>query len=267
MTMVLTGHGALYCILVLLCQGPSLSSGTIPKGAELLVAPLYISNAQLCSTVVLANKTDDTVHAVVVFDSLEGEETASHSISLAARSSLSMDLDSVAMVQHRFAGLGSITVVASPGVRGLVGKIIMTSRNADGIHVEEDLQEVDSDQGPLFAASVPAPFSAPVLALRSLGQVPQYISVTCFDSAGQSYESQLILPERTTFLINACISEREESRTYEQLLNGDIGLIKGTMTIKVRTKDAPGQLAVWGFAAARMAADSRLHLIGIEFRQ
>ena len=114
---------------------------------------------------------------------------------------------------------------------------------------------------------VPKSFSIPVVAIHSMSQLPQRISIVCSESGGSRYDSQLVLPARMTFLVNACISQRAESRTYEQLLNGDTDLNKEDSITKIKVADAQaGSVSVWGFAVAR-TAESNLQLVGIEFAE
>jgi len=258
---------AICCTCAFFCP-TSFSSDAASSGSRVvLVAPLYVSNDRFSSMLALANKTDNTVEVFVAFHSLEGDETARRPTTLAPHSSMSMDVDSVPMTQHRFATLGSISILmASPVGKALIGKLTIASRAGTGkIHIEEELQPVEVNSGPLRVGSVPASLSVPVLAIRSLNQLSQRISVICSDNAGMSYESHLLVPAHMTLLLNACIRGRSESRTYEQLLNGDTGPTRGDMTIKIKTADPQWTIAVWGFAAANVGVDSGLQLVGIEF--
>ena len=257
------------CYLFLLCPISS-SSDVASSGIKVaLVAPLYIANHSFSSILSLTNKADSTIAFFVTFDSLEGEETARSPTTLPPHSSITIDVDSVPKNQRLFAGLGSISILAaSPAEEALAGRVTITSRAGMGkIHIEEDLQPVNERPGPLRVGFVSAPFSVPVLAVRSLSQLSQRMSIICSDSAGGSYESQLLLPAHTTFLLNACIRGKEESRTYRQLLSGDTGPMRGDATIEIKTADPQGAISVWGFAAANTGAESAPRVIGIEFTE
>ena len=234
-----------------------------------MVAPLYIANDRFTSVLALTNKTDNMVEAFVTFESLEGEETARRPTTLAPRSSISVDVDSVPMTQHRFAALGSISILmASPVEKALIGHVTIVPRSGmEKINVEEDLQPVDAYLSPLRVGFVRASFSVPVLAIHSLSQLSQRILVICSDSANRSYESQLLLQAHMTLLLNACIRGRSEGRTYEQLLNGDTGPMRGGMTIKIKTESPQGAISIWAFAAANVRENPVPQLVGIEFAE
>jgi|HubBroStandDraft_2_1064218.scaffolds.fasta_scaffold01628_3 hypothetical protein len=256
---------AIYCTLFLLCRTSFSSDIAHSADRVTLVAPLYITNDHFMSQVTLTNTGDGTVETLVIFDSLEGEEVARKSMALPARSSMSIDLDSVPMTQHRFAPLGSISIsAASPSENDLIGRVSIVSRTGTD-HIEETLQPADEKLRSLQVGFVPASFSVPLLAIHSMSELPQRISVICFESRRGSYESQLVLPGRMTFLVNACVSERSESRTYEQLLSGDAGAKKGDMTIKIKAADVQGAFSVWGFATASKGAELGPQIVGIEF--
>jgi hypothetical protein len=258
---------AVCCTLILLCPASFSSDIGSPRGKVALVAPLYIANDRFTSKLALMNKTDDAVAVFVTLDSLEGEETARRPTTLAPHSSISMDVGSIPMTEHRFAALGSISIsVASPVEKALAGQVTIASRaGIPKIQIEEDLQPVDAYPVPLHVGFVPASFSVPVLAIHSLDQLPQRISVVCSDSRGGSYESQVVLPGHMTFLVNACISEKSERRTYEQVLSGDTGPRMGHMTIKIKATDLQRAISVWGFATATIGAELGLQATSIEF--
>lgn len=255
----------------IICLCPNLLSSDVATSRSnvALIAPLYVSNEHFFSTLTLTNKTDSIIGASVIFDSLEGEEIARRSIALAPRSSLSIRLDSISMSRHRFPALGSISVFSTRApVEALSGRVTITSRTEGRkVQVEEDLQPVNPYPGPLHVGLVPASFSVPLLAIHSLGELSQRISVICFDRTDKSFESQLLLPPHMTLLLNACIRGRSESRSYEQLLRGDTGPMGGGMTVKVTTTDPKGAISVWGFAAASNGEDSGPQLVGIEFAE
>jgi hypothetical protein len=262
-------HAAICCTLVLFCQHSFSADIASSTAKVMLVAPLYITNNHFTSQLTLTNKGDHTTDALVTFDSLEGESFARTTLTVPARSSTTVDVSAPDMTMHRFAGLGSISVSGTAQtMEAITGYVAIASREAkEEFHVEEALQRSDGNLRPLQVGFVPAAFSVPLLAVHSLSDRPLPVSIACSDSKGGSYESQLSLPGRMTFLISACISTRTESRTYEQLLSGDTGPTRADSTIKIKLADAQaGAVSVWGFAVAK-TADSTLQLVDIEFTE
>ena len=255
-------------ISVLLCFSLCAPGTAKPIGRLTLVAPLYVTNAEFMSVVTITNATQNPVSVLASFNSLEGEEVGRKLINVSQHSDASIDVDSVEMTERRFPALGSISLSATPAsVGGITSHLTIASRRRAGrISVEENLQTVDDNLRPLRAAFISAALSAPVLAVHSLSELPQRVSINCSDAEGRTYQSQISLPPRMTFLVNACISRESEGRTYEQLLRGDTPeWAKGAMNIQIKSGGPEGSIAVWGFARAGQTIGATLQIIGIEF--
>jgi hypothetical protein len=253
---------ALFCTTTLLCSGLSAAGSPQSKNEVRLVAPLYITSTDFMS--VLTIRSDDsTVRVLVRFDSLEGQEVGRRLVGLGPRSSADIDIDDVEMVEHRFPELGSISLwPMQAGTIAVTGYVKIASRKREGeMFVEENLQIEDDMLRPIHIAFVPSSLSVPVLAIHSLSKQPQNVSINCSDGEGLAYQSDMILPPGMTFLVNACTSRKSESRTYEQLLQGDSGEPKKAMNIQVRG----GEIAVWGFATKGATALSKPQISSIEF--
>lgn len=258
---------AAVCLTVTMLCSVSFLSGTAHRETKVaLVAPLFIASNEFVSSLTLKNNAAATVEAIVVFESLEGEETARKPLSLAANSTISLDINSVTMTPHRFASLGSISVLMADRYEGaVVGHVTITSRRTGTIRVDENLQPVGRSGRLSNTAHVPASYSVPVVAVHSLGSSPQHITITCAEHGGRDYESQMVIPPQMTFLLNACIQGRGESRTYEQLLRGDTGRLRESATIRVGAVEDPGGISAWGFAVRPATATTDLKIIGIDF--
>ena len=262
-----TALAAIFRSLALFCGTPSISDLYGVTSNVALVAPLYITNDRFCSTLTLMNKSHDALEVVITFDSLEGEETARKRAYLQPHSSVRVELDSVLMAPHRFPELGSISVISgSSGEGSLTGRVTIESRDKmEKAHVEEILQGPNQYLGALHVGYVSGSVSIPVLAIHNPDVLLRRISVVCSDGAGERYDSEFALPAHTTFLINACIRRRSESRTYRELLTGEIGPLKKNMTILIKTEDQESGVSVWGFSTSKVATNLGLEITGIEF--
>jgi len=227
-----------------------------------LVVPLYITNAQCTSLLTIVNTGSAPIDAVVTFWGLEGAAVGAKALSLAPRSSTTVDVGDVEMVEHRFPALGSISILLpSPRADVVEGYLTITSREpGNPFSVRESLQTTTSG-GRLRVASVPDTFSVPVIAVHSLSDSPQTILLGCTDGRGQRYETRTALPAHTTFLLNVCIARRTEGRTYDQLLRGDAGLSKGAMRVEVKTEDGQGGISLWGFVRSVAGKPPKGHFV------
>jgi hypothetical protein len=204
----------------------------------------------------------------LAFNSLEGAETARQSLTLAAHSSARVDIDAVPKAPHRFSAVGSISILTDGDQAALNGEVEIVSRAETGeVSLKETLQPVNAYPGGFHLALVPGSLSVPVLAIHSLSNLSQPISIVCSDSAGLSFESGLLLPGNETLLVNACIRGRSASRTYAQLLTGDVGPMRPGTTIKVIALDPQGAISIWGFAATNAESLSGPRLTPVEFAE
>lgn len=253
--------------LIFLC--PDAFSSDLPpsRSGVVLIAPLYISNDQISSALDLCNGTDSRIEANVILDSLEGEEIARTTVTLAPRSTVHMDVGSIPMVRHRFPDLGSLSVAALALTdKAFTGELAIMSRAEAGkVNLVEHLQPLpDRYPGSFQVGVVPKSFSAPVIAVHSLSSLPQGISVTCSDDLGASYESQFRLPAHLTLLVNACVRGKSENRTYRELLSGDTGPMRPKSIIRIGAEEG---ISVWGFAVSSSGAPAGLRVQGIEFKK
>jgi hypothetical protein len=255
------------CFFALLYFCVSLSAGPPSSRTVELVAPLFITNADFMSLLTIRNNADSPTDICIWFHSLEGEEVGHRLLRIEGNSGVSIDLDGVDMVSHRFAALGSISLSASnPRVDGISARVTIASRNIDDrISVDENLRATDARLHSVEAAFVPGSQSVPVLAIHSLSTLPQGVVVDCSDGEGRAYQSEMTLPAGMTFLVNGCISKQSEGRTYEQILRADNGQMRTAMNIQVRSRASQGGIVVWGFAGAGKMLGPRLRVEGIEF--
>lgn len=245
----------------------SVANGSPPRPRGQLVAPLFISNADFRSVLTVRNPAATPILVLVAFYSLRGEEVGKTQLVVDTRAHLDLDVDDVQMAKHEFAEVGSIALSGMPDTGAdFAASLKITSRNGDEqVTVEEQCETIEDEPRPFLTASVATSVSVPVLAVHSFDSWPQSIDITCLDAAGRTYESQMTLPPRMTFLVNACISHKGEGRTYWQLLQGDDGGAKGAVDIQIKSGDPAGSIAAWGFASASRQKGSALQIVGIEF--
>lgn len=255
--------------VVLLClSDPAPVISQISAGPD-LVAPLFITNAEFTSVLVIRNTTDNPINVLVTFDSLAGEQVGHRRVDVSPRSNVGINVDDVEMTKHEFTELGSIALsVTKASVDGVSGYVKIASRNRDvGVSVEEPFQVVGDNLRRPQVAFVRNPLSVPVVAVHSLSALPQSVSITCSDAKGRIYRSEVTLPARMTFLLNACISHKSEGRTYEQLLRGDRGSIKGALDIQIKGGETNGGIALWAFASVATQGGLTFQIAAIEFAE
>ena len=239
--------------------------GSGPVRVASLTAPFYVNNAEFKSVLFVRNDTASSVDMRVTFESLEAEKIGQKAVELDPYAGISIDVDSVEMAPHRFAALGSITLMPEGTTSfGITAHVTITSRNpGNAISLEEKLQH--ENQNTVQVGSLPSSFSVPVLAIHSTSRLPERILVDCTGAHGESFESQMTLPPGMTFLVNGCIGHRSEGHTYEDILRGNGGRTKGPMEIQVKSDQGSGGVVVWGFASTSETARSSFQTIGIEF--
>jgi len=230
-----------------------------------LVAPFFINNSEFKSAITVSNRTGTIVDTNLLFKSLEAEEVGHASLELRPYSSVVVDLDSIAMRMHRFGDLGSVYLTTNgAGADNRVAHVTITStaRGTD-LHIEEKFQPVRTKPRVVQVASA-AFFSTPVLAIHSSTRFSQTVIIDCITSQRKSYESEMTLPPGMTFLVNACINHRAESRSYLDILRGKgRENTKEPMSVRVKVVEDSGSIAVWGLASAGPTAP--LIARGIDF--
>jgi hypothetical protein len=252
------------CVAYLLVgRGICISQPPHPA-VSILVAPLFITSAEFASVVTINNLAASPVAVTATFKALEGEAVAAKEFELGAHSSATLNVDNVKMVEHRFSTLGSVALSATDGVSKIAASVEIRSRDVDeSVSILEKFEIVKPDSSPTKTAFVSAGMSIPLLALHNEDDLPQAISIDCSEGYARTYQSQLVLPAGMTFLVNACITGRSESRSYKEILQGDGGSGKGALVIRVTTDGAGDGIAVWGFSSAK--AGTALRVASIEF--
>jgi len=144
-------YSVVLCFFLLLYFGPP-SSRTVE-----LVAPLFITDADFMSLLTIRNNASSPTDICLRFHSLEGEEVGHRLLHIEGNSGISIDLDGVDMVSHRFAALGSISLSASNSrIDGISAHVTIASRNIDDrISVDENFRATDARLHCLEAAFVP----------------------------------------------------------------------------------------------------------------
>ena len=225
-----------------------------------LVASFCITNPQFTSSLTLSNHTGKNVSAIVHRNSLPGEEVGRTTLKIPAHRTVTISLDSLYSPGHEFGTVGPVFVSVKKSFRNRIdGELVITSRENSRLRVTQPLQRWGSTSGTSLQARIPASLSVPVLATLNAAPVSQHVSLLCTEEGGQHYESDFNIPANLTFLANACITGRSQSRKYDQLLSGDPGPLRKSSVVDVKSQ-IPGSLYVWGFSA-----EAQTGVVGIEF--
>ncbi len=235
--------------------GDSIQGKTLPTTpATPLVAPVFLEDARFTSTLGMVNSVARSVHVDISLSDLQGQEVAHQGFDLAGNASKAVQIRDLLAAANRPISVGSIIV--RPDKEAAEGRLIRSqlsiTANPSGFpaYLEEELVIPGGTNAAVFHGSALNVKGSPILALRSLTDKPQTVTIDCYQEhpAGSSSLSNVIhLAPGELRLAAACSNQEGGEELIPEQITSDLGTNRGAVGISVSSTARSEELAVYGF--------------------
>jgi hypothetical protein len=227
--------------------------GTGPGMQPMLVAPLFMQDEQLSSTLSFVNASSVATYATVTLRSLSGQTILQKKIPLPGSSPVQIAVQQLLQEADSSETRGSILVEQSPDLNGLavLAQLSITYEGSHASYIDEELAMPDPSMGSSVLRGVArASGESNLVAISSLSQSPQEIRVDCLSQQGGPISNTLELAPNATVTMEIC-SHGSDSGGPESL------------GVQLVSSAGPGQFAAFGIT--RRHGDSNPILGAIPF--
>lgn len=242
--------GLLAASIALAQQPPTQNFRKPPGGLSMpMVAPLFLEDKDFSSTVTLVNDAVAQMRArVVVLDS-QGVQVAFKEVEMPGHTSLPIQILDLLTEAGSAANSGSVLVIPEP-VSGMpIGAqlSIASKTGTTPAYMEEEMLTPDEGRQGIYRASALAVKGSPIIALKSLGQGTQSVTLECFAEKTAPTKGTIQLLAGELLLVAACDSA-QTGRTVvtEQMSNDQVD--RGSVGVAVSTSGTTGDLITYGFS-------------------
>jgi len=222
-----------------------------------MVIPLFIQNQDFSSTLVLTNSADQSTYADVILMGTDGREITRRRVEFTAHSQRNIDI--APLLQSVLSGstTGSISIMQSPELLGAVilGQLSMTHRGThDSTYIDEEVAMPTTMGSQLLRGVADAGSGSPLLAITSLSETGQRVTIRCFPSKGESRSKSVDLLPGETLLTEACAERTIHGAVMESFAPSEPTehrSLTGPMGISLVSDAKPGSFVAFGLVPHR----------------
>lgn len=253
--------GALFLSVLLstiaLAQNPPAQKTVTTKtpGVSMpMVAPVFLEDAEFSSTLTLVNDAIRDFKARVLVLDQHGIAAAQKELLLPGHTNLPVRIHDLLEESGSAITTGSVIVIPEP-VPGMpiAGQLSITSHIGSApSYIEEELLMPDEKTTPgMYRASALAVQGSPIIALKSLAQSTQTVTLECYSEKTAPTKGTLQLASGESILVAACDVSQTGRAAISEAVSDNPAVNRGSVGVSITTTAPSGDLIGYGFAAYR----------------
>ncbi|MGH9494640.1 MAG: hypothetical protein ACRD3B_06550 [Candidatus Sulfotelmatobacter sp.] len=217
-----------------------------------MVAPVFLEDAEFASTLTLVNDALAALSARVLVLDQHGIAAAQKEFVLPGHTNLPVRIHDLLDEAGSAVSTGSVIVIPQP-VPGMPigGQLSITSR-AGSIpsYIEEEMLMPDEKTKPgMYRTSALAVKGSPIIALKSLAQSTQTVTLECFSEKVPPTKGTVQLPSGESMLVAACDVSQTGRAAISEAMSDNPAVDRGAVGVAITTTAPSGDLIGYGFAA------------------
>ncbi len=217
-----------------------------------LIAPLFVENGELSSSITVVNAAAAASSAQVILLDQQGTQVIKKTITLNGHSQIVLSVSELLKQAHALISIGSVQIVPEPKAAknmSVVAQLsIVDSGRVSPAYLEEEFFMPTSKSSNIFRSVSSSVLGYPVLALVSLSAEPQNVTVNCITEHSRSWQSTIQIAPNEMVLTEVCDAANERISDFQSSWHQKASNAKRSIGISVTTTGMPGELGVYGFA-------------------
>jgi hypothetical protein len=252
--------GALFFSLLLasiaLAQNPPAQRSTskAPRLSMPMVAPVFLEDTEFTSTLTLVNDAIEDLSARVLVLDPHGVAAAQKELHLPGHTSLPIRIHDLLEESRSAVTTGSVIVIPQPGPGMPIGGQLSITSRAGSIpsYIEEEMLMPDEKTTPgMYRTSALAVKGSPIIALKSLAQTTQTVTLECFSEKTGPTKGTVQLPSGESILVAACDVSQTGRAAISEAMSDDPAVDRGAVGVAITTTAPSGDLIGYGFGVYR----------------
>lgn len=215
--------------------------------------PFFIENPDFTNTLVLVNGISKYTYADVIVRSLEGQEVVRKRITFSPHSQVQIQLADLLNSAERPVSAGSIVILQNTMIQSsaVLGALEITYRGSSHpSFLTEEVAMPNPEGSSVLRGVTDSSDGTPLLALASLSDASQEITVQCQQKNGTIGSQVIKLPASATILTRACTNlSAAHSTDLSSLLEAPKSSNQESTGIELISDSLPGSFAVFGLSS------------------
>ncbi len=227
------------------------SQAAVTSTPPLLVAPLFIANAEFTSALGLVNGSGIPTYADVILRAPDGAQIAQRRVTFSPHSQQGVDIAAMLESSGATATMGSIVVVPSAELKGpaILSSLSITYANSQQpSFIDEKLALVNSADSQLLRSVADKGEGSPLVAVTSLANTAQNVTIQCLGPNGPNFSKTVNLAPGHTILTEACSSNTSDGANLISAPQASQGASRPATGIALTSDGPPGSFAAFGLA-------------------
>lgn len=216
-----------------------------------LVAPLFIEDADFSSTLVMVNASSLNTFADVVLTGMDGVEITSKRVQFTSHSQQRITVGALLHDIGSDATTGRIEIMQSPDLKGMsiLAQLLLTHDElGEPNYIDEEIAMPSTSGSQMLRAVADKADGSPFLAITSLFESPQRITVECLPEHGPIFSKAVDLQPGETLVTEACIAKTLHGLDFTAVQSGAVRGSRGSVGIALSSDAMPGSFAAFGLA-------------------
>ncbi len=235
----------------------AMEAGMASMAAMPLVAPLFIENGQLSTSVSIVSAMARATTVDVILLDQNGIQITAQTYPLDGHAQQVVKVSDLLQAANSAVPFGSVKIETDAQAEmnmSVLAQASITGTTSGGpVYLEEELPMTTPGDSGVVRAVAPAGLGFPVLALRSTSSTSQTVTVSCLYEHGGVGQSTVQLAPGAMVLHGACVAGSEQLPSLDAGWNQQTLDSKGAIGISVSSTGGVGALCVYGFAMAGQA--------------
>lgn len=222
-----------------------------------LIAPLFVANSDFRSTLVLVNSSGASASADVALRASDGVQLATQHVTLVAYSQQEVGLDTLLADKGIGSAIGSIVVTPDSELKGpsILAALSMTYLGSrEGNFIDEELAMPMPTDSQTLRAVTDSSTGSPLIAVSSLADTPQHVTIQCFGSSRAGASKTVALGAGQTVLTDACSPRALTASDPEGIWNSH-DAHRSVTAVALASDGMPGSFAAFGLSPHQTADD------------
>lgn len=220
--------------------------------------PLFIESRNFTSTAVLANASNSSTYVDVILYGLDGSEIATQRVAFPPHGRQQVGIRALLDAAGSRATTGRIKVVQSSVPKGLLvlGQLSLTyTGSGQPNNIDEKLALPSASTSQVLRAVADASDGSPLVAITSLSQTRQSITIDCLVD-GQKVSKSIVLRAEETSVTEACAPRVVVGGDFDTVFQGEDTTSRDSIGIALRSDAPAGSFMAYGLAPHGNPGDS-----------
>lgn len=197
----------------------------------------------------LVNGSKLNTYADVTLTGLNGDEIRRQRVEFTPHSQRRLEVHDLLQDANLATNAGRITVMQSAELKGMsiAAQLSMTYRGpSKPVYIDEETAMPTAEGSQVLRAVSDKSDGTPLIAITSLTEIAQQVTIECFSETGQNSRATVELTAEQTLITSACMASTHRLEDLDSLFRRRSERAHGAFGIELSSNTMPGSFAAFG---------------------